>query len=397
MKAENSQNKLVRIVPNIAPCRKILSIMKIRMVWKYAPSREEIERGEKNPEERARIVKESLEKWKKTGNEVNRKIDELFEKIPAYQERLKTENLQDIREDMLFCYFAYGFEPDEYFCFQLEEKSAVDRRRYISTRQRTTYRCRMNNIIDASLFNDKMKTYDRFREYFKRDAISIDSEADFDTFEDFVARHPVFVKKAVYLAQGTGVSLENIENCGKSRREYFDEMLSKGKYILEELITQTPEMAAFNDSSVNTIRAISFLTRDGVEVPYCTLRTGRPGSFVDNAGAGGVQACIDYETGTVVSDGYDEIGGVYTCHPASGTVFRGYKMPEWDDLKRLINEAAESVPLTKFIGWDFAHTQNGWVIVEGNENPNVIAKQMIIGEGMRPVFDKIMKDMDLII
>ena len=81
MKAENSQNKHVRIVPNIAPCRKILSIMKIRMVWKYAPSREEIERGEKNPEERARIVKESLEKWKKTGNEVNRKIDELFEKI----------------------------------------------------------------------------------------------------------------------------------------------------------------------------------------------------------------------------------------------------------------------------------------------------------------------------
>ena len=55
------------------------------------------------------------------------------------------------------------------------------------------------------------------------------------------------------------------------------------------------------------------------------------------------------------------------------------------------------MPHIKFIGWDLAHTKDGWVIVEGNENCYVIAQQMIMDQGMRDIFEKIMKDMDLII
>ena len=66
-------------------------------------------------------------------------------------------------------------------------------------------------------------------------------------------------------------------------------------------------------------------------------------------------------------------------------------------MQSLVKETASKMPLIKFIGWDLAHTKDGWVIVEGNENCYVIAQQMIMDQGMRDIFEKIMKDMDLII
>ena len=89
------------------------------------------------------------------------------------------------------------------------------------------------------------------------------------------------------------------------------------------------------------------------------------------------------------------MGGNYISHPASGTVFKGYVLPDWNQLKELIFTAAAKVPQLRFIGWDLAHTQDGWVIVEGNENCYIIALQQIRDKGMRPIFEDLMMDMDL--
>lgn len=118
---------------------------------------------------------------------------------------------------------------------------------------------------------------------------------------------------------------------------------------------------------------------------------------MDNGGAGGIQAVIDYNTGIICTDGYDELGGSYQRHPASKTVFKGYSLPDWQQLQDLLATVANRVPMVKFIGWDLAHTKDGWVIVEGNENCYIIAKQMIEQKGIRKIFEDLMGNMDLVV
>lgn len=392
MAGNNKQTLLIRLFPDIELFRKFISKLKIRMTLKYALGDDAVSAGETGSIDS--VLEVCRSRWPKAFSDQNIEIDQIFTKLPEYC-IYNDEQKERTRKDMLFCYFAYGFTPTEYFVFRLEHKSDMERKEFISSRLRMVFRCKMNNILQADLFNDKAKTYEFFKPYYHRDAISISRQRDLLLFRRFVEKHPVFVKKAVYEAQGNGVSLVDSQSCGMTVEMLFQSIVNSGRHILEERLIQTTELSAFNESSVNTIRAITFNTKHGIRVPYCTIRTGKPGAFVDNGGAGGIQACIDFQTGRIITDGFDESGNEYVSHPSSGTVFKGYQLPDWKQLQSLLKNIALKVPLIRFIGWDLAHTKDGWTIVEGNENCYIIAQQMIRDKGMKREFEKLMDDMDL--
>ena len=391
MSNNNRQNRLARVIPDLAVFRKAASRMKIRITMKNALPDDYVKKGETGDIESA--LNYCRINWPDSFKKLNQQIKQAFNDIPVFSER--TKRSKDSIKDIQFCYFAYGFTPTEYFAFRLDEKKPSERRTFISSRLRMVYRCKMNDILKADLFNDKAKTYQLFKSYYKRNAVVIEKNADYEKFIKFTRMHPTFVKKAVFEAQGNSVELIDKGEYSGKEKEFFSSLIKTGKHILEEKIKQSPEMAAFNASSVNTVRVVTFNTRKGIVVPYCTIRTGRPGSFVDNGGAGGIQASIDYDSGIIKTDGYDEIGGVFENHPSTGIKIKGYRLPEWEQLKKLCVELAEKITFIKFIGWDFAHTKDGWIMVEGNENCYIIAKQMIENRGLKDTFNKIMINMDL--
>lgn len=393
MANENRQNGLIRYFPDRPFFRRLASRTKIRMTYRTALPESWIAEGERSAADRRRVLERCRRKWPAAAERLNGRIDEALRSVPAYRE--EGADPEEIREDMLFSWFARGFEPNEYAAFRLDRKTPEETERFISGRLRMKYRCQMNNLLKAHYFNDKAETYGLFREHYRREIAAVEKPEDFETFRAFVRKHPVFVSKQVYLAQGQSVELVDMNRTGVSEKEFFDGLIRTGKHVLEEKIVQTADMAAFNPSSVNTVRAITFNTRHGFRVPYCMIRTGRPGAFVDNSGAGGIQAEIDFARGTVVSDGFDESGNHYAAHPASGKVFKGFTLPDRDQMEKMIFSCAAKVPDIGFIGWDLAHTENGWVIVEGNENCYVIALQQIRDAGMRGEFETLMADMNL--
>ena len=371
-----------------------MSSVQIAMMNRYEMDADSVAKGESSVDSKKLVTEAYMRKWKKKGQQIDRLIEEQIKKIPAYQSRT---DIETVRLDMRFCFFAYGFLPNEYFPFQLEHKSRKERESFISERLRIIFRCKMNDILAADIFRDKFKTYQKYKKYFRREAVSIETKADYEAYQNFISRHPVFVKKVVFESLGNSVQLIDMNKSVKDARTLFDSFISKGKHILEEPIVQSSALAAFNASSVNTIRLITLNTKKGIVFPYCCLRTGLPGNFVDNGGAGGIMAGVNQQNGLVETDGLDEIGGVYRAHPGSGTVFKGYQLPDWEALLDMSRKVAETVPEIKYIGWDFAHTDNGWVIVEGNECCQLIGKQMLDQKGLRKEFERIMKDMDLMV
>ncbi len=382
--------------PDSKALKKIFIKAEIRRLKKHLLDPATVAKCEESPEEKIHLIDFYKKNSKKKYDYFCKKMNKILQQAPDYQGRA---DLDVVRADMLFCYFAYGFPADEYVSYKLEGKDTSERRKYLSAIEKICYKHRMNDFTEL-VFSDKRNTYKRFKEHYKRDALAIYSKNDFSAFEDFIKKHSRFIVKQVDESCGRGIFFVNTNETEKSNLELFNEIFTtcNGKVLLEELIIQTEDMASFNTSSVNTVRCVTLNTKNGVKVfPFSILRTGRKGSLVDNGGSGGILSIIDDESGIVCTNGFNEWGQVFESHPDSGVTYKGFQIPEYQEMKDLCCKLAATIPALKYCSWDMSHTENGWVMVEGNPNGQLILQQTCANRGLKAEFEELVNEMDLLV
>lgn len=347
-----------------------------KVVFRFMIPERLVKEAEHDPAMQSRLLMEHIKKCPKKAVEIQKLIDKLLANM-----EMDADRKEKLNQDMLYCFFAYGYSPNEYLCYEFENKSLAERRAFVSDRESVIFAYRVNERTGLMLFLDKMKTYEYLKDYYKRDAIAVSSEKDYHKFCDYVEKHAKVVKKVV--SESCGRSIELIDTTKAEPKKLFADMLSQGKIILEEPIVQHPSVAALNTSSVNTVRCLTIHTDKGIEIPWCFMKVGRAGSFIDNGGAGGILVGIDPATGIFNTDGYDETNMRYSHHPDNGIEFRGFQLPEWEKMLEICREMALKIPEVGWIGWDMAYSQAGWVVVEGNSLSEVIGPQSTSKQGIR--------------
>lgn len=383
---------IIDICPDLKFTKRALAAARIKRIRGHYISTADTIAGENSDAQKKRIVEKYISERKSELQSTLEMMEYIFKNAAQYSNRITDDML---RTDMLFCRIAYGFQPDEYLCFNLENQSYEERRNWISDLDRYIYIHSINDVKEAQIFNNKARTYDVFASYYKRAAVRIKNKEDFPVFEKFINEYPQFVKKQVY--EGMGRSVELMDSKHVSALELFHILISKGEHILEERIIQSDVMSALNPSSVNTVRCITINTKKDIKTPFCFLKIGRNGSFVDNGGAGGILAGIDPESGIVVTYGYDEFNIEYVSHPETGIFFKGFKLPQWDEMKRICCEMAQKMPNVKCIGWDMALTAMGWIVVEGNGMTQFIVPQIVFRRGIKREVEEILQNVERII
>lgn len=170
------------------------------------------------------------------------------------------------------------------------------------------------------------------------------------------------------------ISLENADSFEKKTESKFDPAISESseenQYIVQEIITQHPELDRINPHSVNSIRIITFLCRDGtVELLAAMLRTSPSTHPIDNYALGGIVVGINIETGKLKKEGFlkPSYGTFVTKHPVTHIEFQDFQLPCWAEIKQIAVKAQKVFHNLKSIGWDFALTPEGPVIIEGNQ------------------------------
>ena len=149
-------------------------------------------------------------------------------------------------------------------------------------------------------------------------------------------------------------------------------LLGRDALIFESVVRQTRQFAAFNASSVNTIRFMTALYPGGeARIIVAWMKFGRAGSCVDNAGSGGnVDACVDFETGEINHpiqfNGWRNIKDIER-HPDSGAQLEGVVIEHWDAIKEDVIRFQQAFPYCKAAGWDIAITDEGPVVIEVND------------------------------
>ena len=380
------------MIPDVGWVRKSLTDFRIRLFDHHMLSEKETASGEESCEKRQQVVTQWEKKYPQEAEKLNKQIRIICEANSEVRTVLQAD--QDYLVNLKFHYCAYGFLPYEFICYGLNSKTREERKEFVPDRERNKLIYQMNDILAISLFADKGRIYDLLKDYYHRECQVIQKPEDYERFRSFTERHPVFVRKQVTGSRGSSVSLTDLSTSREDKRELFNSMIRKGKHIIEEPIRQSQEMAIFNASSVNTVRCATVLTQEGPAVAFAVFHTGREGSFVSNGGAGGIGAGVDIETGILNTDGVDEYGLRYDKHPDSGARFKGYQLPDWQEMIRICKEACVLAGKEgcHYTGWDMAHSEeHGWVIIEGNGGGQFIGTQTTSGKGIRSTMDALMK------
>ena len=297
--------------------------------------------------------------------------------------------------DIAKCYVAYGITPDEYLLHDFKNKKTSYRRTILSRKHKDEECVKQLGKDFLSFFNqlkDKWEFYSITKPFFHRDVVRVDSGADFSLIESFCMKHPVFIAKPRMASSGIGVQKIDCSQWDsiQSLFVYFCHE-NDGLWLFEELIEQDPLMAAWHQSSVNTVRIPSIMTKEGPVVILPLFRTGINGNLVDNChNNGGLMSVPDAKTGIIVSDGYDIYTNAIKAHPNSGLTFKGYQIPRWQELIDTAAAVHKSLlSKHKYVGFDFALTKDGWVLVEGNWGN--FPHQVCVGYGIRKEFERLMR------
>ena len=165
------------------------------------------------------------------------------------------------------------------------------------------------------------------------------------------------IKPTMFTHTGMGVCLLQAPyDIGQIIKDY------KKNYVIQLPVTQHPDMARLNASSVNTIRVNSVLFDTEAHVMSAFVKVGQTGEFADNSGKDRFFIGIDTETGCFRNYAINHDLQVFHELP-SGFDFKGQKIPNFQKLCEDICRAHQCLPHFGFAFWDVCVGEDGETIV----------------------------------
>lgn len=264
----------------------------------------------------------------------------------------------------LYLRIKYGFIIDNYFLYELYNKDKNTIEQILSENTADLFTRALNKNLNHDNYKYKILTYNIYKKYYKRTLLEVNSE-NMDEFVRFVKNHSEFIVKPCDSYCGDGI--KTVSMAMLSPDDLYFSLLKEynGQFLVEEKIIQAKELAAYNESSVNTLRIFTIKVGDKLVIPHVMLRIGRKGKNTDNFSTGGIAGLIDQKTATIYAC-IDNHGNKYENHPDSNKKIIGKTIPKFNEAINLIREISKIDPNCITAGWDLALTDDGWVLVEAN-------------------------------
>ena len=260
---------------------------------------------------------------------------------------------------------------------------------------------------DTDIFDDKIRFNNLFPEYIRRKWFMSEGMS-YEQFSEHMKKfHPGFyILKPQVSSGGKGIEKLPVPTGDDEMRQAYDHVMeinetaekNKG-CIIEECIRQHPEMNRLYGDSVNTVRVVTLLYHGDFKILYVACRMGVNGNITDNASQGGISVGVDKETGRFNTVAASKKGEPLTHHPTTGTEIKGFQIPYWNEVVEMVEGIARKafdVAGLGYAGWDVAITEDGPLIIEGNNWPSPSLLQLPVyvdhKEGVRYIVDPYLDD-----
>ncbi len=274
------------------------------------------------------------------------------------------KNRASIFLDMLYCAKKYGAGYYDYEIFAFYNLNKEQRKTFVTRIWSKKFMEFMNNPDYCDFLDKKDIFYEKYKDFIGRGFINL-KKASKDEVKDVVSNRKLLFGKVTDGECGHGCERINVEDYKdfdslyKYLTEHFD--------TVEDVIVQHHDLNKLYSNAVNSMRIITVLDKE--KVPHCIYivqKMGLNGSVIDN---NCLFSPVDIETGRIkypAHSGDTTKGIIYTEHPNTHIKLVGYQIPFVKEAIDMCLKAALVVPQVRYIGWDVAITENGPVIIEGN-------------------------------
>ena len=287
---------------------------------------------------------------------------------------------------MVWSLLVTGCTFNEYYNLNFVKRKLKNQKTFLTTG---------SNLDAYNVFNDK-RLYplyinkDRFNEtyadFISRDWIrlSIDKEQIYSFFR----MHSNVIIKPCDGDSGKGIKIVHDSN-SLSAAEIDDLICGNESGIAEELLYNHPKLNELNASSLNTMRIVTVRVGGAMEVLFAGIRFGAKGSEIDNISTGGYIAPIDVISGKIC--GHSHVKKTAQTENEETVDHIGFQMPMWEELNAFLYKLTAVVPQMRYMAWDIAITEKGFVAIEGNHSSGNTITQAHLGEteqGLRVKLNK---------
>lgn len=294
--------------------------------------------------------------------------------------------------DIIYCGFKYMAGYVDYEVFEFYNMNSKQRKTVITRGINNKYVRELNDKNYFKFIDNKVLFNESYNQFLKRDWLDL-RKTSLEDFSKFIESKKYVMAKTIDLCCGKGI--EKIEYNSNINLENLYNNLKKNKqFLIEEYVCQHKDLNKLYPESVNTLRIVTLLKNNVVNVVFVGLRIGNLGNVVDNFNHGGLLAYIN-KLGQIEYPAIDKNGEYYNIHPYTNTKIVGYNIPMFDEAINFAKELALVIPQIKYAAWDIAITNNGPVVIEGNPFPghDLYFSKLHVEErksGLLPTFEKIL-------
>lgn len=300
----------------------------------------------------------------------NEKIDELAKK--------ENRSAFGLKLNFLNCFRLIGCGYSDYLNYELYNKTKKEVLEYASIKDQDKFYEIVSPAKYKTFFTIKTNFLKNFKDYISRDFFY---DGNLEDLKKFLKKHESFMIKPNEGLGGAGVEKGYAKDIKDI--EAFYQKLKEEKLFLEEYVKQHPKISEICDSSVNTIRIMTFNYNGKSEILFACMRFGNGEAHVDNFHKGGMACLIDLATGKLVGKAFNKNLDYFEVHPKSKIKFDGFEIPNWDKVKKLVLDAAGVNQHIHVVGWDVAVTEEGATFIEGNRRPGFDLVQVLSKRGRK--------------
>lgn len=320
----------------------------------------------------------NIQKYKDAYNRLNLQLDPVAKKYKISKMLLIF--------DAGLAYIRHGASPRDYMNFHFYKLSNRERAKFLTMRRTHKVEKIFNSAAYQKYFNDKHEFNKSFKEFVNRKWLYTKGKSK-EEILGFINDFEKVIIKPIELSSGRGIytlSKNEFENSEK-----LFSTLTDNEYLIEEFVQQHASLSEVNPSSVNTVRIYTLIDKSArCHIIFASLRAGGAESEVDNFHSGGVGYPLDIETGIIKKVGVDIEGNEYIFHPSTKKMMLGLNIPNWNNLKDFVFQAASKYPESRYIAWDIALLENGFEMIEGNYMGDPGVLQAFDKIGKRNIFEE---------
>lgn len=296
-----------------------------------------------------------------------------------------------ITADFLWEKIRYDTELIDYVQYRFYYKKRSERNKFINHGKLLQIIKTCNDPKSRKLFDQKPLFNKEFSQYLGRDWVD-SAYCTKEEFMRFFNAHEAYFCKSPDGMFGRGIEI--VKRADIKKPDAFYKKCVKNKTLLEEILVQSPQLAAFNNTAVNSLRMVTLVCADNtVRVMAAVLRISRKGKFADNFHHEGIAALIDIKTGIVYTTGVDRNWNRYVLHPDSKKQIVGFKVPHWSEIINTVKKAAMVHPEVRYVGWDVMIKENGQIVlIEGNPGADPDVTQIEDQVGKWPLYEPLLKE-----